>query len=63
MNELLNLYSLLDQAGIFKEIYDTYSTVFLEAALAFALLNCFSDINSERCGAASLVFFWELAPD
>ena len=41
MNELLNLYSLLDQAGIFKEIYDTYSTVFLEAALAFALLNCF----------------------
>lgn len=41
MNELINLYSLLDQAGIFKEIYDTYSTVFLEAALVFALLNCF----------------------
>lgn len=41
MNELINLYSLLNQAGIFKEIYDTYSTVFLEAALAFALLNCF----------------------
>lgn len=41
MNELINLYSLLDQAGLFKEIYDTYSTVFLEAALAFALLNCF----------------------
>lgn len=41
MNELTNLFSLLDQTEVLHEFYNTYAAVFLKSALAFALLNCF----------------------